>query len=289
MNKYKLVKFADLQVYTKGSDIACELITGPHQMSIFEIHDFLLLLFIEQGDGIHQINGEKINLAPFQIHMVFPGQSHKWNFETPCKIHKLVIGTSALQNVIVGLEFANIGADYNSSEQLNEEYFFRLLGEFKSVQTELQVRPIVSGLIELRCRIVLQLLKALNRAAFDNLSQRPRPAIIYNFQLLVESNLYRQTPVAFYAKELGVSANYLSILCNKVLKTSALAFIHHRRLVKAKQLLQENDVPIKEIAYELGFNEYSHFSTFFKTKTGISPKQYKDSLCAKNRYDGECW
>jgi len=282
MKKYKLVRFADRTINTKGCEIVCDLMETPHRMPGFEVHDYLLLLFIVQGAGVHYINGEKNVVAPFQIHIVFPGQPHRWDFDPCCIVHRLIIGTTALQRGVGGFEFKNIGGDYNSSAQLIKDDFFKLLSELQLLSMELSRKPIVSELIDLRCKIVLYLVKVHNRAAFS-LSKKPRSAIIYNFQMLVESNLNKQTSVSFYARELGVTANYLTILCKKILKTSALGFIHQRRLIKAKKLIQDVDVPIKEIAYELGFNEYSHFSTFFKAKMGVSPKQYRGTLCVEDQ------
>jgi len=58
----------------------------------------------------------------------------------------------------------------------------------------------------------------------------------------------------------------------------ALAFIQNRLLLEARNLLQNSGMSVKEIAFELGFNELSYFSAFFKSKTGQSPRQYKSTF-----------
>ncbi|HEY9046432.1 MAG TPA: helix-turn-helix transcriptional regulator, partial [Ohtaekwangia sp.] len=44
---------------------------------------------------------------------------------------------------------------------------------------------------------------------------------------------------------------------------------------KAKSLLWSSDKSISEIAYELGFEHPSHFTKIFKTKMGVSPKEFR--------------
>ncbi|WP_232516389.1 helix-turn-helix domain-containing protein [Chitinophaga caeni] len=58
----------------------------------------------------------------------------------------------------------------------------------------------------------------------------------------------------------------------------ATHMIQNRILLEAKRLLQASECSIKEIAYELGFNDLAYFSNFFKTQTGYSPRQFKERL-----------
>lgn len=54
------------------------------------------------------------------------------------------------------------------------------------------------------------------------------------------------------------------------------AHIRHLRIEKAKSLLEESDaLPISEIAYLCGFNDYNYFITVFKRETSMSPLRYQ--------------
>ena len=52
-------------------------------------------------------------------------------------------------------------------------------------------------------------------------------------------------------------------------------YINAQRLNKAKSLLQETNLNISEIAYEVGYASPGYFSTSFKNKYGTSPKQFR--------------
>jgi AraC-like DNA-binding protein len=54
--------------------------------------------------------------------------------------------------------------------------------------------------------------------------------------------------------------------------------INNIKLEKAAELLKSNEMNISEIAYSLGFSSPNYFSTVFKNKFGISPKEYKSSI-----------
>lgn len=49
-----------------------------------------------------------------------------------------------------------------------------------------------------------------------------------------------------------------------------------QRIEKVKELLEYNQLSLKEIAFDLGFSSVAHLSAQFKKETGLSPKQYKD-------------
>lgn len=84
--------------------------------------------------------------------------------------------------------------------------------------------------------------------------------------------------VKYFASKLNLSPNYLSDLLNKFTGKSTQEHIHLQLVNKAKTMLWGTEKSISEIAYDLGFEHPSHFTKIFKTKTGISPKEYRKSF-----------
>lgn len=81
-----------------------------------------------------------------------------------------------------------------------------------------------------------------------------------------------------YADQLSVHINHL----NKVLKESTgkttTEHINGRLVQEAKILLRHSDWNISEIAYSLGFEQLSHFSSFFKKQTTLSPNAIRNQV-----------
>lgn len=81
--------------------------------------------------------------------------------------------------------------------------------------------------------------------------------------------------VEYCAKQLNFSPNYLSDLLKKETGKTALEHIHFFLIERAKNNLLNSTDTIGEIAYSLGFEFPQRFSNLFKSKTGMSPKEYR--------------
>ncbi|OEK06239.1 helix-turn-helix domain-containing protein [Roseivirga misakiensis] len=82
--------------------------------------------------------------------------------------------------------------------------------------------------------------------------------------------------VTFCANELSLSASYLSDLLKKETGKTTHEHIHLFVVNKAKNILLNSSHPVSEIAYSLGFEYPQHFSNLFKSKTGFSPRDYRN-------------
>ena len=80
----------------------------------------------------------------------------------------------------------------------------------------------------------------------------------------------------YCASEINLSPNYLSDLLKKETGKSAQEHIHLFIIEKAKNSLLNSKNSISEIAYSLGFDYPQHFSSLFKSKTGVSPKEFRN-------------
>jgi AraC family transcriptional activator of pobA len=84
--------------------------------------------------------------------------------------------------------------------------------------------------------------------------------------------------VHYIAETLNVSPGYLSGLLKTLTGQSTQQFIHDKLLEKAKEKLSTTDLSVSEIAYALGFEHPQSFSKLFKTKTKLSPLEFRASF-----------
>jgi AraC family transcriptional regulator, transcriptional activator of pobA len=84
--------------------------------------------------------------------------------------------------------------------------------------------------------------------------------------------------VQYLASELNISPKYLSRLLKSLTGQSAQQFIHEKLIEKAKEKLSTTELTISEIAYELGFEHPQSFSRLFKSKSGVSPLEFRNSF-----------
>ena len=84
--------------------------------------------------------------------------------------------------------------------------------------------------------------------------------------------------VQFIAEVLHISPNYLSRLLKVLTGQSTQQFIHDKLIDLAKEKLSTTDLSVNEIAYELGFEHPQSFSKLFKSKTNLSPLEFRQSF-----------
>ena len=100
-------------------------------------------------------------------------------------------------------------------------------------------------------------------------------AIFENFLKLVRDYHTKERNLSFYADKLFLTPKYLSKLIKTVSGKSAHEWIDSFVILEAKNLLKYSDMSIKSIVYELNFPNQTTFYRFFKTKTGMTPSEYR--------------
>ncbi len=101
--------------------------------------------------------------------------------------------------------------------------------------------------------------------------------VIRKFNVLVDTHYKTKRKVAEYADLLFKSPKTLSNLFSKYNQKSPQQIILERITLEAKRLMQFTDKQNQEIAFELGFNDAAHFSSFFKKMTNSSPTKYREN------------
>lgn len=84
--------------------------------------------------------------------------------------------------------------------------------------------------------------------------------------------------VQYLADGLHVSPKYLTGLLKVLTGQTAQQHIHEKLIALAKEKLSTTALSVSEIAYELGFEHTQSFSKFFKTKTSVTPLQFRQSF-----------
>jgi len=82
--------------------------------------------------------------------------------------------------------------------------------------------------------------------------------------------------VTYFAEKANLSTNYFGDLIKHFTGTSPIDHIHIGIIQIAKNKLRKTKLSVSEIAYSLGFDYPTYFTRFFRQKTGISPKEFRN-------------
>jgi len=100
--------------------------------------------------------------------------------------------------------------------------------------------------------------------------------IMRKFMLLLTRYCRQQHNVSFYADRLCISPEHLSRVLKEISGFTANKWIAQVLMTEIKISLKNPDIPIQQIADELGFADQSSLSKFFKKNCGVSPMKYRE-------------
>ncbi len=89
----------------------------------------------------------------------------------------------------------------------------------------------------------------------------------------IHQNLEKDLSLDQLAHTFYLSKYHLGHVFKKATGFTVMEYIIHRRIIKSRELLKRN-LPVYQVAEQVGFNNYAHFIRTFKKLVGVSPKQY---------------
>ena len=98
----------------------------------------------------------------------------------------------------------------------------------------------------------------------------------------IEKHIEESFTVKNICDELKIGRTKLYEIFASENQTGVSEYIRHRRMHRAKKLLQNTDLPISEIAYRVGFSEYNYFGIVFKKTYGCSPRNFRNKKNKKS-------
>ncbi|UKS28509.1 response regulator [Paenibacillus sp. HWE-109] len=97
----------------------------------------------------------------------------------------------------------------------------------------------------------------------------------------MDDRLSQELSLDEVAKMAGLTPTYFSLLFKKMTNQTFVQYRINKRMAMAKELLGVPHLKIVDIADEVGYDDYSHFTKTFKKVVGISPSEFRSSLGIK--------
>ncbi len=115
----------------------------------------------------------------------------------------------------------------------------------------------------------------LTKDESDNIKE---PFILQNLKNLIEAHFRTKHSASEYADLLNITPKALAKITKSHFNKTITNLIAERIIIEAKRELYLTDKTVKEIAYDLGYEDEYYFSRFFKNNVDISPKFYRDTV-----------
>ena len=217
------------------------------------------------------------------------GASDEENTKEDCSLFALLIHPDFFLGYPLAKKIRQYGFfSYSANEalHLSEEEKETIISIFKLIQSELKGRiddfsqDVVISQIELLLNYSNRFYKRqfITRKGVSNELLQKLEDLLEEY-FTQDTSLNQGLPtVGYLAEHLNLSPSYLSDMLRALIGQNAQQYIHGKLIEKAKEKLSTTNLSVSEVAYELGFEHPQSFSKLFKTKTNISPLEFRRSF-----------
>jgi len=240
-------------------------------------HTFYLVMWISQGSGSHTIDFKTYSVGPHQLYFLTPGQVHSWQLAADTRGFNLFFEANFFRtrfgNRLYNYPFYHSHQHLPLLDVTQQQAFFNDL--FTYAYQEYEQHQLNRS--EVFLSFVHILLESANRLYDQKLTQTAPHYYdrIRQFEDLLEKQFVQVRAVNEYAAQMGLTPNHLNHICQKVLGKTASQLLHERLLIEAKRLLIHTSQSVKEIGFQLGFDDASYFVRFFRKHTGSTPVEFR--------------
>lgn len=257
-----------------------------HNQHENHIVKFFVILFITEGEGVHEIDFKSHSYQKGTVLLIRKNQVHKF-FKNPAAKGFLLVFTEDFiishLNVPEYLKALQLFNEFLSDPQIelsNEHSAHDLMLE---AITQMKIESengdeYAEGITRSFLHIVITRLFRLKSAAGGLSNKRQHLEQFIAFQNMIEKECLQTRKVTDYASKLGISTKTLNKISQIVLNMSAKSFIDEIAILQIKRLLFNSSLSIKEMAHISGFDDPANFSKYFKKYVSVSPELFRRSL-----------
>ncbi len=250
--------------------------------------NYFSFLFIKDAHGLYTIDDTSFPISPGTVYFTNPGNYRIFEWHDIRDACLITFNESYLKEYVhpeVYRDFSFLLSETVQPRVLNE-YQFRILEQlYHYIHSEhLGHSPYKQQLTGSLMVVLLLKIKEYFFQDYNPIYEGNRRSEIvktfkrqleHHFRELVNGKTEKQLHVQDYADLQFLHVNYLSNVISAKTGKSISTWIAEKIISEAKVMLQDANLPIKEISNRLGFLEAPHFSNHFKKHTTQSPAEYR--------------
>ncbi|WP_205514026.1 helix-turn-helix domain-containing protein [Longitalea arenae] len=242
------------------------------------------LIWIKKGRGQIEVDGKKNVFADNTVYCITPGRLRRYSIEPGMFGYYLKFTN----------EFIRLSEAYSKTAAWFDRYqmhsHFAPISISCEIQCELETilqkmkqeytnydtgrTELLKGLLNV---FMIYLSRNVQATSTENLFSGEME-IVRKFMALINRNYRSKKMVSDYAHDLLVTPNHLNRIVKKITGFSASHHIQQLIMLEAKRQAMYPTLSMKEIAYDLGFDNLAHFSKFFKNNCGKNFTEFKKEI-----------
>ena len=258
------------------------LVLGHRHIEKPHRHDFYATILFTKGSGTHEIDFQKYNVSEGSIFFMSPGQVHSWELSDDIDGYIFFCSQEFYEMHYVNQKLRNFpffgSVNFPRKLQLNHADLAKNINLFQQLEKEYKIQDMMKeGLINsLMSQIFIQSTRQFSRELekADSVANLSYFKHYQRFEGWVELHFTKEKSIAFYADLMNISSKHLNRITQTVVQKTATDVITERIVLEAKRMLMYLDESLVEIAFRLGYEEYSYFVRVFRKTSGMTPTQF---------------
>ncbi len=252
-----------------------QLALKPHR------HDHYCCFFIESGYMNFNIDFQNLDITGPSLLVSCPGQVHQLGSVKAAEGWVLAFDAKFVDEKarsLIEQSFAKVAL--LNLDAAEKQWFADLLQLISSTVNARRTDSFYHQLIQTLINSFFYKTAAIFESQEDRRIQEYSSRsieIAKNFQQLVKDHFTISKKPAEYASKLSITVSYLNDTVKSVTGFSATWFIQQEVFREAQRLLFYTDKSIKEIAFQLGYEDYKYFIRLFSKTVGTSPASFRKS------------
>ena len=246
----------------------------PHRLKFYN------LLFFTKGNGRHFIDFKWYSVKKNTLVYLSKEAVHAFDFSTNLEGYCIIFTEAFFASCFPNFTFDFVLRLFNSQlfspilyipkESNFVKYLNLTLKELKTQQTFNQIHIIKSLLT-----ILISKAENIKQNTGKNLINCSKLDVFQNYKLLIQRHHSENRNANFYASKLGITYKHLNTICKELINKTAKNIIDDFIILQAKRKLINTSIKSSQLGYELGFEDPTNFTKYFKNQTGLSPKSFK--------------
>ncbi|MBK1895755.1 AraC family transcriptional regulator [Chryseobacterium paridis] len=251
-------------------------IEKPHR------HDFYVTVLFTKGSGIHEIDFQKYEVSEGSLFFLSPGQVHSWELSDDTDGYIFFFSQEFYDMHYVNQHLRNFpffnSVGFSRKLQLEVSDLEKMTNICKEIQDEYNSQFLMKDGFILSL-ITKMYISASRQFSKDYSNLDSSASISYfkhyqDFENLLEEYFTTEKSISYYASRLTISSKHLNRITQTVVKKTATEVITERVMLEAKRMLMYLNESLVEIAFRLGYEEYSYFVRVFRKSSGMTPTQF---------------
>lgn len=258
------------------------LVTSHRHIEKPHRHDFYVTVLFTRGTGIHEIDFQKYDVSEGSLFFLSPGQVHSWELSDDTDGYIFFLSQEFYDMHYVNQHLRNFSffnsVGFSRKLQLKETDLEKMICLCEEIQNEYHSHNLMKeGFI---LSLITNVYINSSRLFSKEYNAADSPASIsyfkhyQDFENLLEKDFTTEKSISYYASLLDISPKHLNRITQTMVQKTATEVITERVMLEAKRMLMYLNESLVEIAFRLGYEEYSYFVRVFRKSSGITPTQF---------------